>query len=62
MVNPQLVSGRYAVLESQEDEITLDLFDLTGAFSDESQGIKIEISQEADTLHIRGRTYERVVP
>jgi hypothetical protein len=56
-------SGRYAVKETGEDYIVIELFNRTGnnpAGLEENEKMRIEIDLEADTIHLRNNTYLRV--
>lgn len=60
--HPQVQTGRYAIIESQGDSLTLELYDLSGSFADDSQEIRITIDREAGTLKIGREVYTRVAP
>lgn len=56
-------SGRYAVKETGDDYIVLELFDRTGnnpGALEENEQLHFEIDVETDTIHFRGRTFLRV--
>ena len=56
--------GRYAVIESEEDYITLELFNRKGSdpgLLEENESIKITINIEDDSIRFRGNTYVRVL-
>lgn len=56
-------SGRYAVKESGEDYIVLELFDRSGnnpGALEENERLRIEFNLEQDSIHFRGNTYLRV--
>lgn len=55
--------GRYAVKETGDDYIVLELFDRTGnnpGALEENEQLQFEIDVEADTIRFRGRTFLRV--
>lgn len=55
-------TGRYQVLDSQEDSITLELYDIDLAFGDERNQIEIKLDPQKDTIRIRNQVYERFLP
>ena len=54
---PQLLTGRYTIIESQGDSLNVELYDLSGSFLDETQEIRITLDREAGTLKIGRETY-----
>jgi hypothetical protein len=56
-------TGRYEILKSEGDSLTLELFNRNGEVSDARAQIKIVIDREAETLRIqRAGPFERVGP
>lgn len=55
-------TGRYQVLDSQEDSIILELYDIDLAFGDERNQIEIKLDPQKDTIRIRNQVYERFLP
>ena len=55
-------TGSFQVLESQDDEVIIELFDLQISSGVDRHQIQIVIDWEADTIHFQGRTYQRVNP
>lgn len=56
-------TGRYEILKSEGDSLTLELFNRKGEVSDSRAQIKIVIDREAETLRIqRAGPFERVGP
>jgi hypothetical protein len=55
-------SGRYQVLESQDDSLIIELFDLEISSGIDQHQILIVLDWEADTIHFEGKTYQRVFP
>ena len=56
-------TGRYRILESKENILTIELFNVQGSGTDGSGEMRLVIDREADTLVIQGgRPFERVVP
>jgi hypothetical protein len=60
--SPEVQSGQYSLLESSEDGLTLELYDVDGAFTDERQEIRITIDRENGTLKIGREIYTRLAP
>lgn len=60
--DPEITTGRYQVIDNQEDSVTLELFDIQLSFGDERQQIVIKPDWESDTINIRAQTFERVLP
>lgn len=58
--NPVLQSGRYQVLEVQEDGLIIELFDVVASFGDDRRDIKVIIDWENDSIRILGKDYYRV--
>ena len=50
-------TGRYNVLDFQEDSLILELEDEGLSFNDERLQIVIKLNWESDTIQIRGETY-----
>lgn len=57
--HPVLQTGRYRVLEVQEDGLIIELFDVTASFGDDRQDIKVAIDWENDSIRILGKDYYR---
>jgi hypothetical protein len=47
-------TGRYRILDSQGDVITLELFNVNGTISRGNSEVRIVIDRDADTLEIQG--------
>lgn len=60
--DPNITSGRYQVIDSQDNSLTLELFDIELSFGDERQQVVIKLDWDSDTIHTRGQNYERVLP
>jgi hypothetical protein len=56
-------TGRYEILKSEGDSLTLELFNRNGEAGDSRTQIKIVVDREAGTLRIqRAGPFERVGP
>jgi hypothetical protein len=55
-------TGSYRVLDSQEDKLIIELFDLQVSSGIDRHQIQIVIDREADTIRFQGATYKRVSP
>lgn len=62
MMNPQLITGSYQIVDNQEDRLVLELFDIRAPHSGDPQEVAVVRDREADTLKIGGRIYERFSP
>jgi hypothetical protein len=60
--NHRTYSGRYQLVEVNEDSVTLELDDTNLSYGDERPLFVIKIDRESDTIRIRGENYERVLP
>jgi hypothetical protein len=60
--NQNITSGRYQVLDFQDDIVTLELYDLALSFGDERLQIVIKLDWQSGTIRIRSQTYERILP
>jgi hypothetical protein len=60
--SPNILSGRYQVIDSDAESITLELFDLDLTFGDEHQQITIKLDRDSDLVHIRSQDFERILP
>jgi hypothetical protein len=60
--SPEITTGRYQVIDIQEDSVTLELFDIALSFGDERQQVVIKQDSESDTNRIRAQNFERVLP
>jgi hypothetical protein len=57
------LSGRYEILKSDADSITLELFQLNGRLNSERTDIKIKIDRDQQALNIQGTgPFTRVGP
>ena len=54
--------GHYRVLGSQDDRVTLGLFDIQSTFEAEGQEFRYVIDKENDMINIIGKIYSRVFP
>jgi hypothetical protein len=57
--------GRYRILESDEDGIVLELFDIKGerfTYNNSPTDIKIEIHRDQDTIRVVNMLFERAAP
>ena len=55
--------GRYAILESDEDSLLLDLFNTNGKFNSEHFQINVQIDRDADTIRVlRQGPFNRISP
>jgi hypothetical protein len=55
-------TGGYQVIDYDEDTLTLELVEIGSSFNDERSQIIITVNRDSDTIRIRGKTYERVLP
>lgn len=65
MINPRIETGSYALLESQGNELVLELYNLQDTYSTYSENrreIKIVISRETGEAKIGRGMYTRAVP
>ncbi len=58
--NPILQTGRFRVLEMQEDSLIIELFDMPLSFGDERRDMKISLDWENDSIRIMGQDYYRL--
>jgi hypothetical protein len=56
------ITGRYQVIDVQDDSVTLELFDMPLSFGDERTQIGIKLDWESDTIRIRSQTFDRIIP
>ncbi|HLF90937.1 MAG TPA: hypothetical protein VI451_18485 [Anaerolineales bacterium] len=63
MGNPLVSEGRYRILESEEDLLILELFNVEGNYiiSDPYE-LRVEIDRENDTARIQRALFDRVYP
>jgi hypothetical protein len=55
--------GRYTVLESEEDRLTLEFFNIDGKFNSERFQAIVKIDRQADTISLlRGGPFTRISP
>jgi hypothetical protein len=55
--------GRYDIIESDGDKLTLELFNIDGKFNSERVQIAIRIDREADTIRLlRAGPFTRMAP
>ena len=55
--------GRYDIIESEGDKLTLELFNIDGKFNSERVQIVITIDREADTIRLlRAGPFTRMAP
>lgn len=57
--------GRYQILESDEDVLVLELFDIKGerfTYNNSPIDIKIEINRDQDTIQVVNILFERAAP
>ena len=55
--------GRYDILESEGDKLTLELFNINGKFNSERFSLAITIDREADTIRLaRAGPFTRMTP
>lgn len=60
---PLVAEGRYRILESDENLLVLELFNIEGNYiSEEPYELRIEIDRENNTARIRKTLFERVYP
>ena len=65
MMNPQILSGKFAIVESQGDELIIELYDLQATYTtfiDDRQEVKIVIDRETDAAKIGRSDFARVFP
>jgi len=60
--DPDVTSGRYRVLEFDEDSLLLELYDIDLSFGDDTHQINVKIDLETDTVRISSQDYERTLP
>jgi hypothetical protein len=60
--DPDITSGKYRVLEFDEDSLLIELYDIDLSFGDETHQINVKIDLETDTVRISRETYERALP
>jgi hypothetical protein len=55
--------GRYAILESDEDSLLLELFNIDGKFNSDRLQVLVKIDREADTISLlRQGPFTRISP
>ena len=55
--------GRYAILESEADQLFLELFNIDGKFNSEGFQVTVKIDREADTISLlRASPFTRISP
>ena len=55
--------GRYTILESEEDRLLLELFNIDGKFNSERFQVMVKIDKEADTISLmRAGPFTRITP
>jgi hypothetical protein len=60
---PNLLSGRFQIIEKDGQKLTVELYDLDGQFLlEDTSEIVIYIDQEAESIQIRGKTFTRLHP
>jgi hypothetical protein len=60
---PLVSEGRYRILESEENKIILELFNVQGNYiPEEPYELRIEIDRENDTARIQKTLFERAYP
>ena len=60
---PQTLYGKYRILESGEDQILLELYDINGTQQHSpTQQLMIRIDRENDQIRVGRILYERVAP
>ena len=56
-------SGRYNILESEGNTLTLEFFNINGKFNSERFQVGVKIDPETDTIRIQGSgPFERIYP
>ena len=60
--NTRVSTGSYQVLDVQDDRLMLELDDESISFFDERPQIVIKLDRESDTVRIRSKIYERILP
>jgi hypothetical protein len=55
--------GRYTILESEEDRLLLELFNIDGKFNSERFQVMVKIDKDADTISLmRAGPFTRITP